>query len=113
MAMMLAATVAAGCGDDHEGPNVGPDMTVITDGDPCVTNADCKSNQYVCAYKIGDCAAKGHCAHVAVPTCASVIELCGCDGKPVISGPCNFQSGFASGPTTGTPASMCGSDGGI
>jgi hypothetical protein len=110
----MLLTALAGCGgasDDCGWDHSAPDMTTPTlEGDPCVKDADCKSPSLLCAYKIGSCSAKGQCAKVPTPTCASIVELCGCDGTPVKSGACFYATGYASGPTTG--ASMC-SDGGI
>jgi hypothetical protein len=109
LTMFFFAALLHGCDVADRGDL--PDLSSPAgEGDACVGNADCASPTLLCAYPIADgCAAKGHCARVATPTCASVIELCGCDGKKVLSGPCYFQAGFASGPTTG--AKLCG-DGG-
>jgi len=114
MAMMLA-TAMIGCGDDHNGGDAPPDMTTPTvQGDPCVKDSDCKSTSstlLLCAYKISDgCGAKGHCAVLPSPTCASFTPLCGCDGSEVRSGSCMYAAGYASGPTTGKQ--FC-SDGGL
>jgi hypothetical protein len=103
----LFVALVSGCDD---GGNDSPDLRTV-DGLDCSSDAECGSQFYVCAYKISDgCAAKGKCAHVSVPTCASILELCGCDGKPVRAGACFYADGYAGGPTTG--AKVC-SDGGI
>lgn len=105
--LFLALALVSGCDD---GGNDSPDLRTV-EGLACESNNDCGSQFYLCAYKIADgCAAKGHCAHVAEPTCASITELCGCDGKMVPSGACFYADGYAGGPTTG--AKVCG-DGGI
>ena len=110
--ILFCALLMTGCKDEVDVKPYDMALDARGGGGPCVDNSDCPSPEYICAYKIADgCAAKGYCAHVAVPTCASVVELCGCDGKEVISGPCNFADGYASGPTTGAPISACG-DGG-
>ena len=109
--IVLLAVLPIGCNDNVEDHGPGDLSAPIGEGDPCNSNADCSSPLLLCAFPIADgCAAKGHCARVATPTCASIVELCGCDGKTVASGPCYFQPGFAGGPTTG--AKLCG-DGGI
>jgi hypothetical protein len=113
MAMMVAlAMTATGCPED---PVVHDDAgTPTTEGDPCVKDSDCKSTSstlLLCAYKISDgCGAKGHCAVLPSPTCASFTPLCGCDGSEVRSGSCMYAAGYASGPTTGKQ--FC-SDGGL
>lgn len=111
LAMAMLAATAAGCGQGDCGwTSYGNDFGVPPlEGAACVRDADCKSPSLLCAYKIGDCAAKGHCAKVATPTCASFVPLCGCDGRTVKSGACFYQPGYASGPTKGAP--VC-SDGG-
>jgi hypothetical protein len=107
MKSMMLILLLAGCGDAVSGSS---DMSA-PDGAPCTDNSQCGSAQYVCAFKIADgCAAKGHCARVATPTCASIVELCGCSGQPVPSGACFYADGYAGGPTTG--AKSC-TDGGI
>jgi hypothetical protein len=89
---------------------VGRDMVV---GQPCVDTSECPGPAFVCAYKIAEgCAATGHCAPVATPTCASIVELCGCNGKLVPSGPCFYADGYAGGATKSTDVGACG-DGGI
>jgi hypothetical protein len=108
IATILAAAIA-GCGNDQGGGQLDLGMPTL-EGAACVTDGDCKAPTLLCAYKIADgCGAKGHCAKVATPTCASFIPLCGCDGQTVKSGACFYQPGYASGPTTGMQ--MC-NDGG-
>jgi hypothetical protein len=113
MMMLLATAMVSGCDDQPSSrPDFGmPDLSMPTlEGDPCVTDVDCKSPTLLCAYKIANgCGAKGQCAKIPMPTCASFTPLCGCDGSVVKSGSCLYQPGYASGPTTG--ASFC-SDGG-
>jgi hypothetical protein len=89
-------------------------------GDPCVTDSDCAPgttwripdcayNTRLCAYQITDgCSAQGHCADIPMPTCASFEIVCGCGAQVRIG--CSYQSGYASGPTTGQTACA---DGGI
>ena len=115
IAMLLVAAVAhSGCGADC---GVGhydlQDLSAPAgEGADCVTDVDCRSPQLLCAYAIADgCAAKGHCARIPTPTCASFAPLCGCDGNTVKSGSCFYQPGFAGGPTTGVAIAECG-DGG-
>ncbi|HZS40105.1 MAG TPA: hypothetical protein VFF06_24915 [Polyangia bacterium] len=115
----LLMCVPAGC--NTNGNNAqddgGADLrsNVEDAGGPCVVDTDCPSTStefFVCAYKIADgCSAHGRCAPIHVPTCASFIELCGCDGSKVRSGSCMYQDGYAGGPTTGSPGPTCG-DGG-
>jgi hypothetical protein len=107
IAAFFLLALICGCDDSNTGS---PDLRSV-EGEACVHDADCGSQSYVCAYKIADgCAAKGHCAHVATPTCASITFLCGCDGTKVPSGACYYAAGYAGGPTSG--ASVC-TDGGI
>ena len=108
MLMLILITVLPGCGDATDGG--GADLSA--GGGPCVHDTDCPAPDFTCAYAIADgCSAKGHCARFATPTCASIVELCGCDGSKVPSGACFYQPGYAGGPTTGAGALMC-SDGG-
>jgi len=98
MKICFLALLLIGCGDTVPESN---DLSVV-EGASCADNSDCGSAQYLCAFKIADgCSAKGHCAHVATPTCASIVELCGCNGQKVPSGPCYYADGYAGGPTTG------------
>jgi hypothetical protein len=104
------------CGGDGGAPPV-------DGGQPCVTNNDCpllgtidldagiiEPVNQVCAYPMADgCAATGTCMPVPMPTCASIVYYCGCNGQPVAGGGCFYQPGYAGGPTTG--ATDCG-DGG-
>jgi len=108
--LTLALVFGAAACDDGGGPTQSIDMRYSFEdgGAPCKTNTDCPSNLFVCAYKIADgCSAVGHCAPVSTPTCASITELCGCDGNPVPSGACFYAAGYAGGPTTGEPLGAC------
>jgi hypothetical protein len=112
--VLLLLAAPFGCGDHECGTTAfySGDMSVPVGGGDCVTDRDCPSPSFVCAYKIGDgCAAKGHCAPLPMPTCASFTPLCGCDGTQVRAGSCFYESGYASGPTTG--ATFCPDDGGM
>jgi hypothetical protein len=101
---------AAACGNDG-GLKPIPDMQSVDLPMPlvaCKDTSECPGPSFVCAYKIADgCSAMGHCAPVRTPTCASITELCGCDGKLVEGGPCFFEDGYAGGPTNGQPLSAC------
>ncbi len=115
MMVMLVLLLLAplGCGDDGSdgARDAGRDLEVLVGGEPCVVDDDCPGPSFVCAYKIADgCAAKGHCAPVPEPTCASFTILCGCDGSQVRGGGCFYADGYAGGPTTG--ATFCSHDGG-
>jgi hypothetical protein len=118
LALLLAACGGTGHGDRDLGFGPDVDQKAAADDLPlvetaCVTNDDCSSASEVCAYPLADgCAAKGHCVPVATPTCASIVELCGCDGTVVPGGSCFYDPGYAGGPTTGGAEPACG-DGGV
>ena len=116
-AALLLSLCAIGCGsaaDDGALVDAGRDLPLVVAGEPCVTDSDCPSASLVCAYPLADgCAAKGHCAAVPTPTCASFTVLCGCDGSQVRGGGCFYADGYAGGPTTGGHAPNCSDDGGI
>ena len=111
----VVALLAVGCGGGSKGGDSGTDLSApVVTSQSCRDSSDCASGQS-CAYKIADgCAATGHCATVPEPSCDSIVELCGCDGKVAASGPCIFPDGYAGSPTTGAPYSdHCGDvDGG-
>jgi len=107
---VLAAPLGCGDGNHDLRDGGGMDLPAQADGQPCVTDADCMSASLLCTYKIADgCAAKGHCARIHTPTCAHVNYLCGCNGRPVPSSDCFYETGYAGGPTTG--ALVCPDDG--
>lgn len=111
--MLFLIAAPLGCGDDnHDIRDAGGmDLPAVVGGEPCLTDNDCPSASFVCAYKVADgCAAKGHCAPLPMPTCASFTELCGCNGSPVRAGGCFYADGYAGGATTG--ATFCPDDGG-
>jgi hypothetical protein len=115
-AAILLLALQAGCGGTNGG---GP--PAADGGQPCVTDTDCPeggrvdlgnggltTTAWLCAYKISDgCSAKGICMQIPSPTCASFIELCGCDGKSVRGGACFYADGYAGGPTTGASYLSC------
>jgi hypothetical protein len=106
---IISGIIVAGCGGNDA--TSGQDMTTnldMTIGQPCIDTSQCPGPNFVCAFQIADgCAAKGHCMPVATPTCASILLLCGCDGRTVPSGPCYFAPGYAGGATTGASAPAC------
>jgi len=105
--ILILIALQPGCGTADDATDGG-----AAEGGPCVHDTDCPAPDFTCAYAIADgCAAKGHCARFATPTCASIVLLCGCDGSKVPSGACFYQPGYAGGPTTGAGALTCG-DGG-
>jgi hypothetical protein len=121
--LALCCLLLAACGDDtglpdHSLPGDLSD-TVPTAGltnTPCTIDPDCavlgNANSWVCSYRIADgCSATGHCSGVPKPACAMYSELCGCDGKVVRGGPCEYPNGYAGGPTTGKLFLEC-ADGG-
>lgn len=92
----------------------GADLSGASNGKSCATDNDCPSPYYRCAYPVADgCSAVGTCQAYSLPACGAMTELCGCNGKLVVSG-CTYPEGAASGPTLGKPysASSCGADGG-
>jgi hypothetical protein len=123
--MILALAVLASCGATAEGggrdastdSGESADLTSVV-GSPCVTDQDCPPgtqysppnsayNMRLCVYSIADgCSAVGHCADLQLPECSHLTPLCGCNGSVVRTG-CGYQSGYASGPTTGAPATSC------
>ena len=75
---VLMLWMLPGCGSATSGgADAGADLSVPADGRSCVRDLDCGSAAFLSAYKIADgCAAVGHCARVATPTCALVHYAC-------------------------------------
>jgi hypothetical protein len=121
LTMLMLITMSACGGNSGIGGNsdAGDDASVRGEGQDCVSDGDCPSavgTYFVCAYAIADgCSAKGHCALLAVPTCAHEINRCGCDGMPVRASDCYYATGYAGGPVApgpvGNGSGICG-DGG-
>jgi hypothetical protein len=109
--LMVLWIMLPGCGsstvDDRD---AGADLSVTAEGQPCVTQLDCKSGSFVCAYPIKDgCSAVGHCALIHTPTCAHERYVCGCHGESVNDSDCYYEQGMAGAPVSST--TFCG-DGG-
>jgi hypothetical protein len=107
---MLGCAIAASACGDNETIAHDPDMQSASDAAPpdlrvdpsvgraCASDVDCNSPFTLCAFPIAEgCSAVAHCRLSASP-CTALMWACGCDGKMVVSGACEFDDGYAAGP---------------